>query len=291
MSDIFDCAVIGAGPAGLSAALNLRQRGKTPCILGNTATLLAKAEQVDNYLGLPEISGKKMMEVFESHVRQAGLDIQAGRVVNILPMGDFFMLNANSRILQAQTVILCGGVYRGAELPGEVSLLGQGVSYGATCDGMLYKGKKVVVWGLSESALEEADFLASLGCQVTYVATSEPAGHHDFTFVKGRLSAVEGDMKVTGVRVGNDLLACDGVFILREGVSPAQLVPGLETQNGHIQVNREMATNIPGLFAAGDCTGAPYQVAKAVGEGLTAALSAAAYLDKLNKEQGGKTSV
>ena len=98
-------------------------------------------------------------------------------------------------------------------------------------------------------------------------------------------------MKVTGVQVGNETLACDGVFILREGVSPAQLVPGLETQNGHIQVNREMATNIPGLFAAGDCTGAPYQVAKAVGEGLTAALTAAAYLDKLNKDQGGKTNV
>ena len=291
MSDMFDCAVIGAGPAGLSAALNLRQRGKTPCIVGNTSTLLAKAERVDNYLGLPEISGQKMMEVFESHVRQAGLNIQPGRVVNILPMGDFFMLNANSQILQARTVILCGGVYRGAELPGEVQFLGQGVSYCATCDGMLYKGKKVVVWGLSESAVEEADFLASLGCQVTYVAASEPAGKHGFAFLKGRLSAVEGDMKVTGVQVGNETLACDGVFILREGVSPAQLVPGLETQNGHIQVNREMATNIPGLFAAGDCTGAPYQVAKAVGEGLTAALTAAAYLDKLNKDQGGKTNV
>ena len=288
MNDIFDCAVIGAGPAGLSAALNLHQRGKKPCILGNASTLLSKAEQVDNYLGLPGVSGQKMMEIFEDHARQFGLVPQIGKVINILPMQDSFMLNFSSKILQARAVILCGGVYRGAPLPGEVEFLGRGVSYCATCDGMFYKDKKVVVWGLSENAAEEADFLASIGCLVTYVAAREPAGQHAFSFRKGRLSGVEGtDAGLAGVRLGEELLPCDGVFILREGVSPAQLVPGIETQEGHIHVNRDMSTNIPGLFAAGDCTGEPYQVAKAVGEGLIAALSAAAYLDRLNKEQGG----
>ena len=285
MNNIFDCAVIGAGPAGLSAALNLHQRGKNPCILGNASSLLAKAEQVDNYLGLPGISGQEMMETFEKHVRQRGLAPQIGKVINILPMQGSFMLNFNSQILQARSVILCAGIYRGAELPGEVEFLGRGVSYCATCDGMLYKGKSVVVWGLSENSVEEADFLASLGCQVTYVSAREPEGSHAFSFKKGRLRAVEGDAsRLLGVRLNEEFLPCDGLFILREGVSPAQLVPGIETKDGHVQVNRDMSTNIPGLFAAGDCTGGPYQVAKAVGEGLVAALSAAAYLDRLNKE-------
>ena len=270
---------MGAGPAGLSAAVNLHQRGKQVCLLGHAPSLLGKAEQVDNYLGMPALSGPEMMDRFTAHAASLSIPVRPGKVVNILPLGDTFMLNVSAELITARSVIRCSGIYRAAPLPGEEEYLGRGVSYCATCDGMLYRQKKVVVWGQSASAPEEADFLASLGCNVTYVAAKEPAGTHSFAFLPGRLTAVEGGDTVQRVLLKDQALPCDGVFILREGIAPTQLVPGIETEKNHIKANRDMSTNIPGLFAAGDCTGEPYQVAKAVGEGLVAALSAAAYLD------------
>ena len=103
-------------------------------------------------------------------------------------------------------------------------------------------------------------------------------------FVQANRLEVEGEQTVTGLRADGALLPCSGIFILREAVAPTDLLPGLETENGAIRVDRRMATSIPGVFAAGDCTGEPLQVSKAVGEGLTAALSAAEYLDQLPKK-------
>ena len=92
--------------------------------------------------------------------------------------------------------------------------------------------------------------------------------------------AILGDGAVTAVQAGGQLLPCEGVFLLRSAVSPGQLLPGLAFDGPYLQVNRDMATNLPGVFAAGDCTGLPLQVSKAVGEGLVAGLRAAEYLDQ-----------
>ena len=94
-----------------------------------------------------------------------------------------------------------------------------------------------------------------------------------------------GENTVTGLKADGALLPCTGIFILREAVAPTDLLPNLETEGGAIRVDRRMATSVPGVFAAGDCTGEPLQVSKAVGEGLVAALSAAEYLDQLPKEE------
>ena len=154
------------------------------------------------------------------------------------------------------------------------------MSYCATCDGMLYRGKPVAVVGRSPDAPEEANFLKNLGCQVTYLAPKRPETlEADIPFVQTGTVSIQGQLTVTGLTANGENIPCAGVFILRPAVAPTDLLPTLATANGAIQVDRSMATNLPGVFAAGDCTGAPYQIAKAAGEGQVAALSACAYLD------------
>ncbi len=287
-----DILVIGAGPAGLSAAINAVARGKTVRVLSGEHTVLARAERIDNYLGLYHLTGSEMMKAFEEHAAAMGVVPEKGRVSNILPFNGAFMANFSGRIVEARTVILTIGVAKAKPAPGETAFLAHGVSYCATCDGMLYRGKKAVVWGLAPDAAEEADFLRGIGVQVTYVARGErPDGlEKSIPFLSGRLAAVEGeDGRVTAARIETSpgetsLLETEVVFILRSAIAPAALIDGLAMTDGFVEVNRQMETNIPGLFAAGDCVGAPLQIANAVGDGLIAAQQAARYLDQLGQE-------
>ena len=141
-------------------------------------------------------------------------------------------------------------------------------------------GQFVAVVGRSGGAPGEANYLRSIGCQVVYVSPQPPEGLDPaIPYVKASRLAVRGDQTVTGLEADGSLIPCAGVFILRSAVAPADLLPGLATEHGVIQVDRQMRTSLPGVFAAGDCTGGPLQVAKAVGEGHVAALSACEYLD------------
>ena len=250
-------------------------------VLGAAPGLLAKAEQIDNYLGLPGLTGVAMLEAFAAHARSLGIEAEEGRVANLMPLGDRFLVNFGGDILDAGSLILACGVSKAPPVPGEAELLGRGVSYCATCDGMLYRGKPVVVWGLAPDAAHEANFLAGIGCPVTFVAAQRPPELNPaVAFVHGGVRQVLGTEHVEGVLLTGQTIPCEGVFILRASIAPDSLLPGLATENGFVTVDRQMATNLPGVFAAGDITGTPLQVAKAVGEGLTAALSAARWLDR-----------
>lgn len=284
MSTLLDCVVVGSGPAGLSAAINLHQRGKTVAVLGSGRGYLEKAEQVDNYLGLPGLSGGKMLDAFAAHAAELNIVPKAGRVANILPFGDRFMLNVANDIIEARSVILAIGTAKAKPIVGEAELLGHGLSYCATCDGMLYRGKKVLVWGLSGEAGAEANFLASIGCTVVYVGAKQPEDlNEQIEYIKGSLKAVGGDKVVQWAETAGKRIEVEGVFILRPAIAPDTLLNGLAIEKGSVVVDRRCATNIAGVFAAGDVTGAPLQVSKAVGEGLVAALSAAEYLDSAAK--------
>lgn len=283
MSDRIDIAVIGGGPAGLSAAINAAARGKTVRVLSASDTPLKRAETVDNYLGFYNITGDDLMKKFEEHALALGIATEHGRAANVMPLGNYFMINFSGNIIEATTVILAIGVARVREIPGEAEFLGRGVSYCATCDGMLYRKKKAVVWGLASDAVEEANFLHSIGVDVTFTARGERPEelNEEIPFISGAVSEIMGEKSVTAVRINKDIVDTDGVFILRQAIAPTNLVPGLETEYGYIRVNNKMETNIPGLFAAGDCTGVPLQLSKAVGEGLIAAQMAAKYIDSL----------
>ena len=278
----YDILVLGSGPAGLAAAVAARGRGKSVLIIGNRwqDSPLARAERVDNYLGLPASSGKELLAQFYDHAVKAGADFVTGRAVSMMVYSGVFAA-VGSQVYDGKALILAPGVQRQAKYPGEETYLGRGVSYCATCDGMLYRGKPVAVAGRSPDAPLEANYLKSLGCQVTYVAAQRPEGlDGDIPFVRGSRLAVIGEQAVTALEVDGAKLPCAGVFILRQAVAPTDLLPQLETENGVIRVDRTMATNLPGVFAAGDCTGGPLQVAKAVGEGHVAALSACAWLEE-----------
>lgn len=280
MNQRTDILIIGAGPAGLSAAINGVARGKNVRLLSVENNKLSRAEYVDNYLGLYHLTGAELMQRFEEHASAMGIKTEKGRVANVLPFEDYFMVNFNGEIAEAGAVILTTGVAKAREIPGESALLGKGVSYCATCDGMLYRGKNAVVWGLSPDAAEEANFLSGIGVSVTFIARGERPGELDAAvpFKSGAVREIIGENHVTAAETETETLPTDGVFILRSAIAPTAMIDGLETENGYVKVNRFMETNISGLFAAGDCTGTPLQVANAVGEGLVAAQQAAKYL-------------
>ena len=262
----YDVLVIGGGPAGLSAAQNVRARGKTALVVSNPLeeNPLWKAKEVDNYLGLPRLSGAELLTAFQRHAESSGAEFLEGRALSALRSGESWYVSVGNTMVQGKAVVLAAGVVRGKKLPGEAELLGRGVSYCATCDGMLYRGKRVAVLGWTPSAEKEAAFLEGIGCQVLYLD-------------KPRDCAIQGAEKVEAVTCGGVTEAVEAVFLLRPAMAPGDLFPGLETGGGFVAVDREMRTNLPGVFAAGDCTGGPLQVSKAVGEGLTAGQKAAAF--------------
>ena len=262
----YDVLVIGGGPAGLSAALNVRARGRSVLVVTNPPeeNALWKAERVDNYLGMGAVSGAQMLSDMRAQAEAAGVEFLTGRALNASYMMDNWYVSVGSDMYNARAVVLSGGVARGKKFPGEQEFLGRGVSYCATCDGMLYRGRSVAVLGFSDSARKEADFLQSIGCTVSY-------------FHRPKSCTIAGGDTVETVTCDGVTEAVDCVFILRPTMAPTDLFPGLATDNGYVTVDRRMTTNLPGLFAAGDCTGGPLQVAKAVGEGLVAGQSAAAF--------------
>lgn len=278
----WDIIVLGSGPAGLAAAVAARGRNKSVLVIGNRwqDSPLAKAERVDNYPGLPGRTGLEMLEEFHRHALELGAEFVVGRGLSLLAWNGF-SITVGAQVYQGQSLILAPGVVRSAKYPGEAEYLGRGVSYCATCDGMLYRNKPVTVVGLTPDAPQEANYLNSLGCQVTYVSPHRPQGlQEEIPYIQAGRLAVKGEQTVTGLEADVALLPCSGVFILRRAVAPTDLLPALETDGGVIKVDRRMATNVPGVFAAGDCTGGHLQVSKAVGEGHVAALSACEYLDK-----------
>ena len=277
----YDILVLGGGPAGLAAAIAARGRNKSVLVIGNRwqDNPLARSERVDNYPGLPGRTGAQLLEELHRHAEEMGADFVVGRAISLMAWNGF-SVTVGSEVYQGGALILAPGVVRQAKYPGEETYLGRGVSYCATCDGMLYRNKPVAVVGRAPDAPHEANYLHSLGCQVTYVAQQSPEGLDPaIPFVRAGRLAVKGENTVTALEADGNLIPCAGIFILRQSVAPTDLLPTLETQDGYIRVDRRMATNVEGVFAAGDCTGAPLQVSKAVGEGHVAALSACEYLD------------
>lgn len=280
----YEIAIIGTGPAGLEAALTAVARNKKILLLGSPelSEKIAKAHTVKNYLGLPEVTGAQMSQAFHEHLQAMGIAITAVRVTACYAMGGYFAIQTNDadQIFEAETVILATGLVQAGSLAGEDEFLGRGVSYCATCDGALYKGKRVAVIGYSPQEEPEADFLAELAGEVLYFPRyeGEPQVNPKVRVLREKPLAVTGERKVAKLKTETAEHEVAGVFILRESIAPDKLVQGLALAEGHVQVDMQMATNIPGCFAAGDITGTPYQYIKAAGQGNVAALSAVRFL-------------
>lgn len=272
---MFDIAVIGAGPAGYSAAINARKREKSVVVIGQNTGWLTRAESIENYPGLPGVSGQEMLNRMMRQAQDMGAQLRPGVVHQVIPMGGSFALSLGADFVEAKKLILCTGAKQPRLLPGEEALLGRGVSYCGTCDGMLYRGKHVAVIAQGPEAVHEANFLASLCASVTYFGSADGALDSRIRVTDAKPEAITGEARAAGLRAGGEEMPFDGVFIFREAMALSSLIAGLETDGAFIRVDRQMRTNLPGIYAAGDCTGLPLQVAKAVGEGCIAALAAA----------------
>lgn len=283
MDSRYDIAIVGSGPAGLSAALNAKIRNKSFIIFGNNnlSDKIEKAPKVNNYLGFTLGTGKNLLESFQNHINKMGIEIVNERINTIYSMGDYFTLMVNQKMYEAKTVILATGVEYTKPLKGEEEFIGKGVGYCATCDAPLYKGKRVTIISYNEAGEEEANFVSELAGEVFFVPMykGDYKLNDSINVIKETPTEIIGESKVSKVLFKNgEELETDGVFLLKNAVPPTQLVPGLEIEDGHIKVDRLMKTNIKGCFAAGDCIGTPYQYIKSAGEGNVAALSAASYL-------------
>lgn len=288
MSERYDIAIVGSGPAGLSAALNAKIRKKSFIIFGNDdlSGKLVKAHEINNYLGFYGMSGKAIKEEFEKHIKAMDISITNERVNNIYAMGSYYALMVNDKMYEATSVILATGIQYGKLFPGEERLLGKGVGYCATCDAPLYKDKIVTIIADSKSEEEEANFISTIASKVYYIPTykGEVEVDSDIEVVKDTPVEIIGEDKVEKLILKNREIETDGLFILRDSISPGQLVPGLKITDNHVEVDRLMKTNLNGCFAAGDIVGKPYQYIKSAGEGNIAALSAVSYVDALKKE-------
>ena len=280
----YDIAIIGTGPAGVSAAITSVIRNKSVLLLGSAdlSAKLKKAHEIRNYPGFAAVSGEALGAAFAEHLSSMGIEITEDKITSVYAMGDYFALQASSGLMyEAAAVILATGVIAGKPLEGEEELLGRGVSYCATCDAPLYRGKEVTVIGYSPKEEKEAAFLSEVTAKVTYIPMykEEPQLPGSVVIVKDRAMGIGIQDGRRVVKTAGEPIVTDGVFVLRESVSAGQLVPGLATDGTHVLVDLQMKTNIEGCYACGDIAGRPYQYVKAAGQGNVAALSAVDYLD------------
>ena len=267
----YDVAIIGTGPAGISAALNLKLHNKSIIWFGSSdlSMKVQKSEKIANYPGVPMVNGQKLNEIFKQQIEEAGLEIIDKMVTNIASTKNGFMILGGNDVYEADKVLLATGTVTAKSLPGEEELLGKGVSYCATCDGFLYKQKKIAVFCGAKRYEHEVEYLAELADKV-YLYAAYPDCEIDLPNVErlsSQIKEIQGQQRAEKINtVEGDSYEVEGVFILRTAVAPSSLIKKLEVDGNHIAVNRKMETNIPGCYAAGDCTGRPYQIAKAVGE-------------------------
>lgn len=280
-----DCIVIGAGAAGVSAALTLKALKINFIWLGNKdlSVKIRSAEKIKNYPGLYGVSGGDLKDAFLNQINGEGIEITEDKVNGVYPAEGGYTVLCGKSSYEAKTVILATGVEALKPVKGEAEFLGRGVSYCAVCDGFLYRGKEIAVVIEGEEEFSEVQLLAQYARAIHLFCIKKlslPA-IENVTFEEGRLTEIKGDMRVKSVVCGGREIAVDGVFVLKQAIAADNLVHGLKTVGGQVEVARNGATNLAGVFAAGDVTGRPYQYAKAAGEGNVCAYSVNAYLNSL----------
>ena len=282
--NMYDIAIVGSGPAGISAAVNAKIRNKNVIVFGNDE-LSHKVEisrQINNYIGFANVTGTELNDAFRKHLKDLEIEITPKRITGVYKIKDKFTLLANRESFEAKCVILALGSETVKPITNERELLGRGVSYCATCDGMFYKGRSIAVFCDNENMLDEVEYLSQIAKKVYLFAPFDvKTSVENVEILPSKITEIIGESKVEAVTLKDGRrIEVDGVFFLKQAVSADVLLFGLKTENGLITVDRNMKTNIDGCFAAGDCTGTPYQIAKAVGEGNIAAHSAFEYLSK-----------
>ena len=287
----YDIAIIGTGPAGISAAITAKLRNKNIILFGNKdlSDKINKAHSIKNYTGLPNVTGEELATALKNHLNDLDIEITEKRVNAVYSMGEYFALQVGKEMFGSKSLIIATGVTASKTLENEDEFLGRGVSYCATCDAHFCKGKDVAVIAYTKEAEEDALFLSEVCSSIKYFPLYDISNeifdkYGNIQIIKDKPIGFAGNMKAEKIICENSSYDAFSTFVVRNNISADKLVPGLKTDGTHIIVDLQMETNIKGLFACGDIAGKPYQYIKSAGQGNIAALSAVAYL--ANKSKG-----
>lgn len=285
-----DVIIIGNGPAGISAALYTARAGLSTTVIGGDNSALLKAEKIENYYGFENpISGNDLVAAGIAQAKRIGVNIISDEVVG-LGFHEQLVVKAKENQYTGKCVIIATGSSRTTpKITGIDTFEGKGVSYCAVCDAFFYRGKDVAVLGCCDYALHEAMELLPVVNSVTIITNGQKpidSIPENIKVITKELAALEGGETLERVRFTDDTtLNTSGVFVAIGVAGSSDLARkiGAQTEGSRIIVDENMATNIPGLFAAGDCTGGMLQIAKAVYEGAKAGTQAIKYLRKNSK--------
>ena len=287
-----DVAIIGAGPAGLQAAIHAARRKVKTVVIGRPDQgALVKAE-IENYFGIPKIKGQDIVLIGLEQATNAGAEIYEEDVLKAEKVGETFILHTDhDNKFIAKSVILALGISRmRLNAEGEKEFLGRGVSYCAACDANFFKGKKVAVIGNDSMAAVSTMLLTNVASEVYWVAEEpkvaaplfEKVTATNAKLVQAAWPKIHGDKTVKKIELDDGrVIDVDGVFIELGARGSADLALELgiiPDPNGLITVNAKMETAVPGIYAAGDVTGRPWQLARAVGQGCIAGTNAANFV-------------
>ena len=296
---MFDVAIVGGGPAGLTSAIYCARYGLKTVFFEtfDPVSQLSMASKIENYPGF-EGSGMDLLERMKEQAIKAGAENIVDKIVRIVKKGEIFVLIGEREYEARAVIVATGGRHKEAGIDGEARFIGKGISYCATCDGSLYRGKKVIVFGSGREALSDAIYLHDIGCKVLIVSRSAIKAEKALIeevekrgiekILNANIRRVEGKDRVERAviflrdRKEEISVECDAIFVAI-GIRPATDIVaelGVERdQFGYIKVDKEQRTNVPGIFAAGDCCNNPLkQVVTACGDGAIAAYSAYKFL-------------
>lgn len=276
--------IIGGGPAGVSAALYAARAGLKVTLIENGPGALAKAHRIDNYYGV-SLSGPELYQQGLQHAENLGVNIVHDEAVGVEYLGHYAINLKSGTALEGQALILATGTKNiTIKIPGLTELEGKGISYCAVCDGFFFRKKKVAVLGAGAYALHEAEYLKQLAASVVILTHGKDGSllkEAGFEVIEAPLATINGSEVLSSISFYDGTnIELDGLFIALGTADSSDIARKLGAQiNGrYIQVDDKGATNIPGLFAAGDCTGGLLQVAKAVHDGAEAGMSAVRFV-------------
>nr|MBF0220969.1 NAD(P)/FAD-dependent oxidoreductase [Desulfobulbaceae bacterium] len=300
--EIVDVIIVGAGPAGLQAALHAARKKTSVIVLGKSANSAIYPAHVENYLGVDGVAdGADLLAIGVGQAKRFGAQVKEEDVLGIEQSGALFVVKTDSNEYLGRTLILATGTSRKKlKVEGEKRLFGRGVSYCVDCDANFYRNAKVAVVGNGSAAVDGALTLLGYAAEVSLITKQLTVSAElekkllasDVRVKEGRwVEKIQGENEVESVLLDDDsVLLLDGVFVELGAKSAVELAVNLgvmldmETMT-HIATNKKQETNIAGIYSAGDIAGQPYQMAKAVGEGCVAGWEAANYANKQKREE------
>ncbi len=309
MSDkeIYDSVIIGYGPAGCTAGIFTKRRGMKVVIIGDPMELsqVEEATVIDDWPGEFNISGAELISKFREHVKKLDVEVREERALSIEKTNGRFLVRTDKSEYAGKTVIIAtGSRHRKAMIKGEEEFSGKGVSYCATCDAPLFRGKRVIVIGGGDSAVTYAILLKDTGAEPILVHRRDELRAAEYWQDRFRESGIKalwnsvvteikGDKRVKSVLVKNvktgkeEEVTVEGVFVAIGTVPTSEIARNIGVnidERGFIKVDRNQKTNVPGVFAAGDCCDNPSKkIVTAAGDGAVAGDSAYYYLKTLQE--------